>query len=79
MKKVYYYLNGKRVLQKDCKHIKGVNIETKKLKDLCFLNDMSVSQTYNLNKKDKLKIFVTNRPEDIVAKKSTRPYNKNKF
>lgn len=59
-KKTSLYLDGKKVMRKDCK-IKGLGEKIRHLRSLCFLNDMSVSQSYKLSNGKKLNIIVSSK------------------
>ena len=60
MKRTAIYIDGKRVNRKGLK-IKGLNSQINHLRNLCFLNDMSVSQNFKLSTGNKLKIVVSNK------------------
>ena len=61
MKKVTkLYIDGKQVRRKDLK-VRGLSSRITYLRDMCFLNDMSVAQNFTLSSGKNLKILVTSK------------------
>lgn len=59
-KRATLYLDGKRVYQKDLR-VKGLQGRIRRLKSLCFLPDMSVTEDCALSNGKTLKIVVSSK------------------